>query len=274
VAALQGDLLQEGFGQLALPSVLSRTWLARCLAEQGEFAEGTSYAEEAVQIAESADHPNTLVHAYYGLGLVCLHKGDFEKAIVVLDRGLNLHRPWDLLSWFPAIASSLGFAYALSGRVAEALPLLEKAIEYAGSIKLLGRQSLRMAQLGEAYLLAGRTDEAIELAAGALSFAREYEERGNQTWALRLLGEIASQCGPPHLETAEPHFRQALALAEELGMRPLVAHCHLGLGKLYRRTSKREQAREHLATATTMYREMGMTYWLEKAEAEVTNLRT
>jgi class 3 adenylate cyclase/tetratricopeptide (TPR) repeat protein len=274
VAALQGYLLQEGFGQLALPSVLSRTWLARCLAEQGEFAEGTSYAEEAVQIAESADHPNTLVHAYYGLGLVCLHKGDFEKAIVVLDRGLKLHRPWDLLSWFPAIASSLGFAYALSGRVAEALPLLEKAIEYAGSIKLLGRQSLRMAQLGEAYLLAGRTDEAIELAGRALSFAREYEERGNQAWALLLLGEIASQCGPPHLETAEPHFRQALALAEELGMRPLVAHCHLGLGKLYRRTSKREQAREHLATATTMYREMGMTYWLEKAEAEVTNLRT
>jgi hypothetical protein len=47
---------------------------------------------------------------------------------------------------------------------------------------------------------------------------------------------------------------------------PLVAHCHLGLGKLYRRTGKREQAQEHLTTATTMYREMGMTYWLEKAE--------
>ena len=171
------------------------------------------------------------------------------------------------MSWFPAIASSLGFAYALSGRVAEALPLLEKAIEYAGSIKLLGRQSLRMAQLGEAYLLAGRTDEAIELAAGALSFAREYEERGNQTWALRLLGEIASQCGPPHLETAEPHFRQALALAEEHGMRPLVAHCHLGLGKLYGRTGDRAKAQEHLNTASTMYREMDMGFYLAQAEA-------
>ena len=53
---------------------------------------------------------------------------------------------------------------------------------------------------------------------------------------------------------------------------PLVTHCHLGLGKLHRRTDKREQAQEHLATATTMYSEMGMTYWLEKAEAELTQL--
>ena len=51
-----------------------------------------------------------------------------------------------------------------------------------------------------------------------------------------------------------------------------MAHCHLGLGKLYRRTIKREQAQEHLATATTMYREMGMTYWLEKAEREVSRV--
>jgi hypothetical protein len=52
---------------------------------------------------------------------------------------------------------------------------------------------------------------------------------------------------------------------------PLIAHCHLGLDNLYRRTDKREQAREDLTTATTMYREMGMTYWLEKAEAEAAN---
>ena len=55
-------------------------------------------------------------------------------------------------------------------------------------------------------------------------------------------------------------------------MRPLVAHCHLGLGKLYPRTGQREQATEHPTTATTMYREMGMTYWLEQAEAEMREL--
>jgi hypothetical protein len=84
---------------------------------------------------------------------------------------------------------------------------------------------------------------------------------------MRLRGEIASCCDPPDLHQGESHYRQALALAEELGMRPLAAHCHLGLGKLYRRSSEPARAEEHLATAMAMYREMGMGFWLEKAEA-------
>jgi uncharacterized protein HemY len=61
-------------------------------------------------------------------------------------------------------------------------------------------------------------------------------------------------------------------LAAELEMRPLVAHCHLGLGKLYRRRDKRQEAQEHLTTAITMYREMDMRFWLEKAEREIGQL--
>ena len=72
---------------------------------------------------------------------------------------------------------------------------------------------------------------------------------------------------PPEVESAEALYRQALVAAEELGMRPLRAHCHLSLGKLYRRTGA--QAREHLVTAAAMYREMDMGFWLEKAEAEL-----
>jgi hypothetical protein len=89
---------------------------------------------------------------------------------------------------------------------------------------------------------------------------------------MRLLGEIHAHRDPPDVERAEAAYVEAMARAEPRGMRPLVAHCHLGLGKLYRRTAKREQAQEHLTTATTMYREMGMTYWLEKAEAEMKEL--
>ena len=84
-----------------------------------------------------------------------------------------------------------------------------------------------------------------------------------------VLGEIATRSAPAE---AEGRYRSALALAEELRMRPLVAHCHLGLGKLYGRTDKREQGREHLTTATTMYREMDMGFWLEQAEAEMGGL--
>jgi hypothetical protein len=93
-----------------------------------------------------------------------------------------------------------------------------------------------------------------------------------QDWALRFLGEIASCSDAPEAQTAEAHYGQAAALAAELGMRPLVAHCHLGLGKLYRRTGKRQEAQEHLTTATTMYGEMHMRFWLEQAEAEMREL--
>ena len=97
-----------------------------------------------------------------------------------------------------------------------------------------------------------------------------HAQRPYEAWALRLLGEVAARRDTP--EHADGHYRDALALAEEIGMRPLVAHCHLGLGKLSRHTGKREQAREHLTTATAMYREMDMRFWLEQAESEIAAL--
>jgi tetratricopeptide (TPR) repeat protein len=106
----------------------------------------------------------------------------------------------------------------------------------------------------------------LSLAREALELTRRLGARGNQGHAVSLLGEIALTVGA---DEAEDHYRQALALAVELGMRPLVAHCHAGLGRLYRRTGKPQQADEHLAVATTMYREMGMTYWLEKAQKAI-----
>ena len=121
--------------------------------------------------------------------------------------------------------------------------------------------------LSEAYLLAGRTDDAVELAGRALDLSRAQKERGFEAWTLRLLGEIALHRDPPEVGKAEDSYHQALALADELGLRPLMAHCHLGLSKLYRRTGEREQTQEHLTTATAMYRDMDMRFWLVQAEA-------
>jgi tetratricopeptide (TPR) repeat protein len=133
--------------------------------------------------------------------------------------------------------------------------------------------SLWLIHLSEGHRLAGRLDEAAHGATRALELARTHQERGHQAYALRLLGEVAAHQEPPEAEPAETLYRQAMALAGELGMRPLVAHCQLGLGQLSRRTGKREQAREHLATATTMFREMDMEFWLGKAAAELAALR-
>ena len=121
--------------------------------------------------------------------------------------------------------------------------------------------------LSEGYRLTNRIEDAIRLASQALDFARDHKRRADQAWALRALGEIASQRDPVDAGTAEASYRQAVALADELGMRPLVAHCHLGLGKFYGRVDNWQQAREHLATATAMYHGMAMRSWQEQAEA-------
>jgi tetratricopeptide (TPR) repeat protein len=165
----------------------------------------------------------------------------------------------------PPAAAMLGLTYALAGRHADALTVLEEAVAHAHWSWI---HSQPLACLAEGHLLAGRLDAVHEPAMRALDLARARGERGVEAWTLRLLGELAaaSEAGP---SAAEAHFREALALAGTLEMRPLIAHCHLGLGKLYRRTGKREEAREHFTTATTMYREMDMRFWLEKAEAEM-----
>jgi len=136
-------------------------------------------------------------------------------------------------------------------------------------MQFVADQSIRVAYLSEAYLRAGRMEDAIRFARRALDHSRNHKERGNEAWALRLLGEIASHPDPPDVETAEGHYRQALALAGELGMRPLLAHCHLGLGALYSKVGRREEARTELSAAIELYRSMDMTFWLPQAEAEL-----
>src|SRR5215831_8884591 len=114
-------------------------------------------------------------------------------------------------------------------------------MEQITTTETVGFQALCYLSLGEAHLLAGRLKEAQPLAERALTLARAHQERGHQAYALRLLGDIAARREPPEIELPEAYYRQALALADELGMRPLVAHCHLGLGKLYAKIGQLDQ---------------------------------
>jgi class 3 adenylate cyclase/tetratricopeptide (TPR) repeat protein len=267
VEALAGDLIRERFGLSGLPAVLSRAWLVRCLAELGAFPEGVAHGEEAVRIAEAVDHPLSLVHAHLGVGFLSLRQRDLFRAIPALERCLDLCRVYNILIWFRETAAALGCAYAFSGRVAEALPLLEQAEQRGAAMGTMGGQSLRVGYLSEAYLLAGRLEDATALTGRALDLSRRHKERGHLAWALRLLGEITTHQAPPESEPAESHYRQALTLANELGMRPLQAHCHLGLGTLHARIGRPEQARAALSAAIGLYRAMEMTFWLPQAEA-------
>jgi tetratricopeptide (TPR) repeat protein len=186
-------------------------------------------------------------------------------ALPRLERGLALCTT-DLASWYLMTIAGLGYAYAMTGRLADALPRLEQAVERARHVDQR-RETQWLVYLSETYLRAGRQDDAYAVAEQALALGREWGERGTEAGVLRLLGEIAARCEPPTPEEAEAYYRAALALAEELGTRPLVGHCHLGLGMLYRKIDKREQARAELSTAIELCRSMEMTFWLPQAEA-------
>jgi tetratricopeptide (TPR) repeat protein len=265
--APHGELFHERFGLPALISILSRSFLVCNLAECGAFAEGIIPAAEGVRIAEAADHPLSQVVAYWAVGYRALYKGDLHQAIPMLEHALDLGQVAHLRLMFPRVALYLGAAYTLAGRFADALPLLEQALEQAVAMRLMLDHALQVTWLGEACLLAGRLDEAYTQAQRALEFSRAHQERGHEAYALRLLGEVAVQRHPQEVEPAKASYRQALALAEALGMRPLQAHCHLGLGTLYSKLGQREQARVHLSTAIALYRAMEMTFWLPQAEA-------
>jgi class 3 adenylate cyclase/tetratricopeptide (TPR) repeat protein len=266
VAILEGERVHERLGLTGLPSVLSRATLSGALAERGEFAEAIVHAEEALSIGEAARQPYSVAAACLSVGQVHLVRGALAQAIPALERALGLCRTWNLRVNFLTTAATLGLAYASYGRVAEALPVLEEGGPQASPVRILDTSTPKTA-LGGGYLQAGRLDEAAEIVLRAAELATARGYRGSQAKASHLLGEISARREPLEVAPANDHYRRALALADELGMRPLVAHCHLGLGKLYRRTGQREQAQEHLATATAMYREMNMGFWLEKAEA-------
>jgi tetratricopeptide (TPR) repeat protein len=247
--------------------VLSRTYLAWGHAELGMFPEGRALGEEGLRIAEAVAHPASLTAASWGIGLLALRQGDLPRALPPLEQAMGICQEVDLPSFFPRVAAALGAAYTLSGRIADAVPLLTQAMEQTTATEMTGFQALCRPPLSEAQMLAGHLEEAYALAAHTLAHAREHQERGHEAYALRLLGEIAAHRSPSDVDEAAAHYRQALALAEELGMRPLQAHCHCGLGMLYAKLGRREQAHTELSAAIDLYRDMEMTFWLPQAEA-------
>jgi len=247
--------------------VVSRAWLAACHAELGTFAEGRALGAEGLRIAEAVAHPGSLMWACYGIGLLSLLKGDLHGALPLLERAVGLCHEADLPAFFLLMAAALGAAYTLGGRVADAMPLLTQVTEQMTVMEVVSYQAFCSLSLGEAHLLAGRLEEAHAVAEGALAHARAHQERGNQAYALHLLGDIAARREPPEGVPAEAYYRQALTLAEELGMCPLQAHCHRGLGTLYATIGQQEQARAELSAAIVLYRAMDMTFWLPQTEA-------
>lgn len=221
-----------------------------------------------MRIAQAAGHAYSEVWSRWGLGRDHLRRGDFAAAIRVLEPGVALGRAAQIRVALMFVAAGLGSAYLWAGRRAEAMPLLEEAVEASTAIGNLADRASLIGYLAEGNLAVGRFAEARGQAEQALAWARGHGQRSLEAWGLRLLGDIYAQDSAA-AEQAGDTYVQALALATELGMRPFVAHCHLGLGTLKTGIGETEEAREHLATATALYREMDMPFWLEQAELKI-----
>jgi class 3 adenylate cyclase/tetratricopeptide (TPR) repeat protein len=232
VTALAGDLAGEAFGMAGLPAVLARAWLGWCLAEQGDLTEALAEAESGLRLAESKGHPYSLVVASSGLGIAHLLNREPERAIAVLERGHALSRMAGIPLLHPLVAAPLGAAYARAGRAGQAVPLITQALERATATRWLAHQSLRLSWLAEAHLLDGQAERAVQVARQAIEMARTHAERGNQGYAHCVLGESAARAARQVGEDPGAAFRAGLALAEELGMRPLVERCRRGLADL------------------------------------------
>jgi class 3 adenylate cyclase/tetratricopeptide (TPR) repeat protein len=263
VERLRGDLSADTMGTTGIQAVFTRVYLVCSLAELGEFDRALRLAEEAVEIARAANHVYSLAFSYYGTGTVLAFQGDVARSITVLEQGLDVCRSWILPLMLPLIGTSLGHAYCLADRADEAIILLENAELEASSMHRIGGRAMILVRLGEAYLRKLRIADAERCGRRALSLARKHGEYGHEAHALRFIAELRVR-DPPLLNESEANFLQALRRAEELGMRPLAAQCHLGLAKRYRWIGQQASAEQHLNTAAALFQELGMQFCLEE----------
>jgi tetratricopeptide (TPR) repeat protein len=251
----------------AAPYSYCETNTGYCLAELGEFQKALEHCARAVKVAEDYNLGFVRANADAFLGFVYLRRGDLDLAIQVMGRCLKAYTNADLPFGHLLLARALGAAYNLCGRIAEAIEVLEQAWNFAEPRKHFVWGQPVLAHLGDAYGRVGRIDEAVSTALRALEISRQYAGRGNEAWTLYLLGNIYTYPNPPNLRQARDAYGEALALAQALGMRPLEGQCHLALGTLDTHARRVVEAGSHLAMATTMFREMRMQLWLEKAQS-------
>jgi DNA-binding SARP family transcriptional activator len=272
--ALEDVPVDERFGRGSLvPSVASRTYLAIALSHTGEFAEAIALGADAARIAEAVNSLQERAWAGYSLARVRVARGDVDEAIPLLEQAVSLCRDGRLPPYWPRVLATLGEAYTIQGRADLGLPLLEQARAEAQAIKLIFGHLWILMLTGAAYLEAGQIAEADRCASTALDLTRRNGARGDEAWSLHVLGRIAARKDPPDYDRALERSVEALTLAEEFGMAPLQARCHLSLGALHQRAGRAEEARRELTRAVEMLAAMQMRPWLRAAEALLATTR-
>jgi class 3 adenylate cyclase/tetratricopeptide (TPR) repeat protein len=266
IKALPADWVHEYFGMAVPASIFDRAWLIMSLAELGRFAEAATYEAEAIQLAELTQHAHTMGFAQFAGCMLHLLRGNWAGARPLGENWIKTCHRLQTPSLLPWAVASSAWVLAQLGEATEALNRIRNAealLEHQKAREIGQHRSWAYAALGRAYLLLGQLDEALRL--GRRSAECSQCHPGFAAHALHLLGDIRAHPDRFDAGRGATYYQEALALAQLYGMRPLVAHCHFGLGRLYRRSGKLEHSQENLTAATAMYRELGMDFWLEQA---------
>lgn len=270
LADLPRDWLSEFLGSSTLPAVYDRYWLTVSLAQLGRFSDAAEHYTAAIPLAEATRHAWTMGVAYGGAFTFHLLKGNWVEARPLIEHAIAVTR--DVTVLLPYMIAPSAWVLAQLGAACEALERIEKGeelLEHQTTRGHLANHGWLYHVLGRACFALGRVRDAQRLATKALNSSRG--QFGYAAHAIHLLADVMNVPESGAHEDGEAYYLQAAELAAARGMRPLVAHCHLGLARLYRRTDKRQLVPEHLATATAMYREMDMGFWVEQAESEAVN---
>jgi tetratricopeptide (TPR) repeat protein len=269
IALLPGDLSYRRFEFLLLPSVYAQAGMAISLAELGSFPQAIQAGRQSVEIAKKLCPTGgaNLAYALIGLGRAHLRRGNVGDATSVLQRCLVMCGEQGLTFYKLVAAPLLGEAFLLGDTPELAIDLLEPIKETESHLNIRNSQAMTLSVLSQAMLRKGRVLAASELAKNALQVARSRRQRGLEGWVLRALGELSSR--EPHCRPrmAKTWYSEALAAADECGMRPLLAHCEMGLANLFAAGRQRSQSesRQHFDAAMGLYREMGMDFWVRQS---------
>jgi class 3 adenylate cyclase/tetratricopeptide (TPR) repeat protein len=260
IRALNERPFDEFLDLPVLPAVVARSFLATSLAEGGAFVEAAAHNCEAARRADASGQPDSIMWANWGIGLVALIRGDSAKAIRVFERLLELCRAHDLDAYASRIMAALGCAKARTGQVNEGFMLVEQAVALDASAENLITKSFAVTALSEAALLAGDPGKALAFATQAVERTRSHGERSTEAYACWLLATIQSTHALD-LELAAGMFKSATTIASKLGLRPLLAHCQLGLGDLYLRLGLPTDASAHRGRGQRLLKELGIKAW-------------
>ena len=250
------------FDLAGLPSAVCRAGLAWSYAELGQFEKGLLAGREGLKLALEHKHTFSEIFCRYELGNLLTLQGHASDAISLLIPAVEACEAAAVPVLLPPATATLGHAYAMAGQAEKAIPLLESASRHAEQMNLIGRLPRFIAWLGEAQANAGRLQEARDNAQRALELARSYGQKGHEGWALRLLGDISCDASSGN-GLAAGFYKEAMAIADDTGLHPLLAHCHFGIY----RTAAREGLRSdhHLKSAIEIYTELNMDQWVRMA---------